>query len=338
MNRLLQPITVLMIIFFLYSTLQTLNRPSRQRDFQASTSQASAVSTTSTTSTSTSTTSKSTTTAKTRPKQPINSTLLGQLVDRAKPVPGKYKDSVVFGLKDMLGGADLPVTNDVYNQNILIMPSDDQECSPVAKEKLLVVALCFVGADRFDRRQLIRNTWAATTNQDTYNFKTVFIIGRTEHEALNQRIKNESVVHNDILQLDYIDTYHTLTNKLIGSLKWANVHCSNAQFILRINDDIVPHRNNLISYLKSKRDEIGSDNLTNIIIGYLWKINTMTRDPSHKFYVSVEEYSGDKYLPYMDGSAYIVTQDVAHNIHELAKKVYWPPFSVWLEDIYVGWV
>lgn len=267
------------------------------------------------------------------PRQPIEHNRLNQLLNQVRPIPGRVNDSFVYGLKDMLG-KDLEEVNNVYNYDLLITPSDNKECSDKNSQKLLLVALVYVAADFFEKRRLIRSTWATKTN-NSFDFKTFFVLGLSRNQKFNEGIKNESRVYNDIIQHGYYDSYYNLTSKLICSMQWTQTKCPNAVWILRINDDIVLNTNNVIKYLKNLKNQTRPEDLERIIIGNLLYQTTPIRF-NHKFQVSVNDYSGNKYFPYMEGSAYILTRDLAGKFYELAKRVYWPPFSVWLEDVYVG--
>lgn len=52
-----------------------------------------------------------------------------------------------------------------------------------------------------------------------------------------------------------------------------------------------------------------------------------------KWGVSKSEFEGEKYLYYMEGSAFIVSNDLAFNLYNLSRYVFWPPFSISLEDV-----
>ena len=60
------------------------------------------------------------------------------------------------------------------------------------------------------------------------------------------------------------------------------------------------------------------------------------RRKSSKFYISHENFNKNNFDPYCEGSAYVISSDMAETIYKLSLNVYWHPFSTWLEDVYIG--
>ena len=59
----------------------------------------------------------------------------------------------------------------------------------------------------------------------------------SENETINKDVENEYKLNEDILRINMTDNYYNLTTKVMKSLKWISVYCSNAKYILQINDD-----------------------------------------------------------------------------------------------------
>ena len=62
--------------------------------------------------------------------------------------------------------------------------------------------------------------------------------------------------HQDILQWDFMDTYNNLTIKSILALKWAPAFCSNAKFVIKMDDDVFLNAINLANFLESSYPHI----------------------------------------------------------------------------------
>jgi hypothetical protein len=240
------------------------------------------------------------------------------------------------------------------------------DCSVKAKTaRPLLLAVVIVAPERFDRRETIRRTWATSSRHVSSNhtyksarnrqrtppsamtLAVVFVMGRATAEKLNEKIKREHEQHGDILQFsNFNDSYHFLTVKVIGSFWWAHTHCSAAQLIMRVNDDVVvntpillPFLHNVLSYI-TVSDKSVSQSLTSptakIIMGNLFPASPVSRDQSYKFFISPDEYTSDSFVPYMEGSAYVITRNLASEFCNLSRRLAWPPFSTWLEDIYIA--
>ena len=204
-------------------------------------------------------------------------------------------------------------------------------CEPVKKHKrLLLISFVVIAPNQFEKRELIRKTWAnSTLFPET---RVIFTIGLTNDKLINNKIIEESLKHNDLLQIDFIDSYFNMTIKIISSFYWISTYCSNSKFILRINDDVVVNMFSLVKYLR----EASKQNATNTMFGNVLNNGIVIRDPHSKFYIKTEEFAKSNYEPYCDGSAYILTQDLARTYYDLALVSHLPPFSVWLEDVYLG--
>jgi hypothetical protein len=160
--------------------------------------------------------------------------------------------------------------------------------------------------------------------------KLIFVLGKSENETINRMIVEEYNEHNDIIQKNFIDSYHNLTAKIMMGLNWVSKYCSNSKYILRINDDVVVNTYSLISYLKKLEYK------KNQIFGVARYKTPVERDPTSKFYVSSKEYTQAYYVLYPEGSAYLLTTDLAYTYYNKSVNIYCPPFSVWLEDVFIG--
>jgi hypothetical protein len=78
-----------------------------------------------------------------------------------------------------------------------------------------------------------------------------FVIGLTDDEAVQQKIKEESEKYGDILQINMNDTYSNLSLKVAGLLNWVNTYCSPVDFILKVDDDVYVNVHNLATVLHS---------------------------------------------------------------------------------------
>ena len=114
--------------------------------------------------------------------------------------------------------------------------------------------------DHHKRRNVIRQTWGDVTLYDV-RVRVVFFLGsppditskenRTEAQNL---LHFEADEYGDIVQEDFIDTYHNLTYKGVAALKWIVNSCRRAKFVLKTDDDIFVNMFMLIRHLSRLRD------------------------------------------------------------------------------------
>ena len=213
-----------------------------------------------------------------------------------------------------------PEINRVY----LVKPKHSV-CSD--QKNILWIGFVAIAPHLFSKRQLIRETWANKTIFP--GIKLIFSTGLSKNGTINELIEHESVLHNDVLQLNFNDSYGELAFKVLNSYKWAAEYCNGAAFVLRINDDVVLNTFAVNSYLNKTK----KNNDTNTMYGNILFESVVYRDVGNRFYVSFEQFDKPYFYPYGEGSAHIVTMDLAVKLYELSIKM--PP-KFPLEDAYFG--
>jgi beta-1,3-galactosyltransferase 1 len=235
--------------------------------------------------------------------------------------------------------------NNPHDYDLSLNPSTRfTECSvinhnPNVKDndqsRLLLLVMVMVAAEFTDRRALIRHTWANTSLYKSNEIRVVFVVGLSRNPEINAQVKLEFDKYGDVIREDFQDSYFNITIKVIGAIKWSVEYCSHVEYILRINDDIVVNSRRLISFLKGTwsqlRDRNGSF-FKNTFFGMILRHSFPIRNPKSKWFMPSEEYGySARYLPYMEGSAFILSADLAFNLYNLSTFVYWPRFSTSME-------
>ena len=92
----------------------------------------------------------------------------------------------------------------------------------------------------YERREVLRKTWAAERLLDGVWIRTVFLSGTAgqsfEKRRLNKLLEVENHEHKDILQWDFHDSFLNLTLKQILFLEWMEKFCPNALFLFNGED------------------------------------------------------------------------------------------------------
>lgn len=112
-------------------------------------------------------------------------------------------------------------------------------------------------------------------------------------------------------------------------MKWASTFCPQAKFVMKIDDDILLNSYRIIGYLNNITQE--NSNLRNTLLGLVYENFRVIRENS-KFSISKKEYADEFYPPYCDGSAYIVTRDLAANLYLRSLQTK----NFVFEDVYIG--
>ena len=132
------------------------------------------------------------------------------------------------------------VVNDVTSFRY---PISIPSCREVNGRRNIFIAV-ISAADNFEKRAVIRKTWANDLNSVWNRTLTgfagfAFILGRTEDGSTQKRIEEENATHKDIIHIDMADVYRNLPMKIAGLLNWIHKNCANFKgFILKIDDDV----------------------------------------------------------------------------------------------------
>lgn len=109
--------------------------------------------------------------------------------------------------------------------------------------------------DHYKRRTVIRQTWG---NMMQYKdpIRVVFFMGvsnlgyELNSTSAQKALYFEEEQYQDLVQEDFLDTYHNLTHKGVSALKWISHNCRQAVFVLKTDDDIFVNMYSLMRHLK----------------------------------------------------------------------------------------
>lgn len=221
--------------------------------------------------------------------------------------------------------------SDAHPYNYLINNKD--KCQ---NENVLLLLFVKTSPENRRRRDAIRRTWGNEEyirSQYNANLKVMFALGVDKDPAkrslLQKQLESESKVYNDLVQQDFLDTFHNLTLKFLLQFGWVNAYCPNAKFMMTADDDIFVHTPNLVSYLKGL-DRIG---VQDFWIGRVHRGSPPIRNRNSKYYVPHEMYQWSSYPDYTAGAAYVVSRDVAAKVYEASQTL---NTSLYIDDVFMG--
>ncbi|KAK2841499.1 hypothetical protein Q7C36_013078 [Tachysurus vachellii] len=185
----------------------------------------------------------------------------------------------------------------------------------------------------YDRREVLRKTWALERLQSGVWIRTVFISGTTrdgyERERLNKLLELENREYQDILQWDFDDTLYNLTLKQVLFLEWMEKFCPDVHFLLSGDDDIFANTDNMVQYLKGLDDNDGSKHL---FTGHLIQYAGPIRHPDSKYYIPVQIHKPEIYPPYCGGGGFLLSQITSRDIYNMSHSIPLLP----IDDVYMG--
>ncbi|XP_033743807.1 beta-1,3-galactosyltransferase 1-like [Pecten maximus] len=87
-------------------------------------------------------------------------------------------------------------------------------------------------------RDEIRNTWGGVHNFKEIYVERVFLVAETEDKRIMESLEKERKEHDDIIICHFKDTFKNLSLKAITLLDFVNNRCTQAKYILKVDDDI----------------------------------------------------------------------------------------------------
>ncbi|KAH7971142.1 hypothetical protein HPB49_019499 [Dermacentor silvarum] len=156
-------------------------------------------------------------------------------------------------------------------------------------------------------------------------FLVVFLLGMTPDQEVQRKVLTEHNIYGDIVQGDFVDSYKNLTYKTVMLIRWAREKCSEVNFVLKIDDDM------LLSVWDLAVVVNDLEGIKRTMWGYLYRGASPNRNVASKWYVSRKEYAPDTYPAFLSGTGYLISGDSIATLEELISDECFFP----LEDIYL---
>lgn len=188
----------------------------------------------------------------------------------------------------------------------------------------LLIAISSAPTD-YKARSVIRKTWAAPSLMESGKMKCVFFVGNIEDQQMQQELRAESDRYNDIVQLQFKDSYANLTYKTLSELRWVSEYCKNAKYMMKTDGDMYVNTLILPNILKDAPKE-------KFIGGHCWGRSLPHREKSSKWYVSYKSYTHSSFPPMCSGTGYVISMDFVLQILQVSKSI---PFFH-LEDVFIA--
>lgn len=245
--------------------------------------------------------------------------------------------------------------------NYRINPKD--VCKTIRPETVSFIIAVESEVKNFERRELIRNTWGLSIIQGLANYRVVFLVGLTRDSEvqasyrcgepretnflLKSKVDYESMIYGDMIQIEIDESFLNLTHKSLHMLNWFTVHCGQAQYLFKTDDDIYLHVPNIIKVLtnstSSGRNILCHKNKSRRIIrnigshlhqfdGVHKKVNISDiRKKFVKYIVKQDQIPGSLYPQYCSGFNYIMNHEVAFKLFQSSHTI---PY-LGIEDVFV---
>merc|ERR1712029_557652 len=172
----------------------------------------------------------------------------------------------------------------------------------------LVIIVHSSAHNGFERRQIIRQTWAK--DEKYLPTQIMFLLGK--NAEFQHLIEEEIEAYNDILQADFQDTYANLTLKSMFMLKYGELLPENVvKYVMKVDDDSYINLKRLVSYSEMIEKRCNQ----NCILGHVLGPDSpviRSKDHDRKFTVGWEVpwyiYNSTTFPNAVSGSGYLISR------------------------------
>uniref|UniRef100_T1IKI1 Galectin domain-containing protein n=1 Tax=Strigamia maritima TaxID=126957 RepID=T1IKI1_STRMM len=170
----------------------------------------------------------------------------------------------------------------------------------------------------------LRNTWSKPLSLSD-NTSVVFLTGQSKENLVNDEVFFEANGTRDMVIVDFDESYRNLSLKTLLMLRWVKDYCSNAEFILKVDDDVFINVYNLMEFIN--REEFNNSAIYGNL-GHKWP---PIRNNDSKWMATMEEYDKPFYPDFVTGPAYLVGTKIIAQLLSVCVKL---PY-LFLEDVFV---
>ncbi|XP_017863281.1 PREDICTED: beta-1,3-galactosyltransferase 1 [Drosophila arizonae] len=244
---------------------------------------------------------------------------------------------------------------------------------PACEPHILALILVHTAPRNAEKRLLIRQTWgglatiatpspsASTSTSTPSPLRVVFLLGAVPptEPQLQHSLEQENARFGDMVQGNFQDAYRNMTYKHVMALKWFSSHCSHAQLLIKVDDDVYVNTPQLHKLLREQQQQQQPQplqlqlqlqqqtpqpnmNRTQSLRSLLQQPHELLfckpvlksrvkRSYRSKWRVSFREYPAHYYPPYCPGFAIVYSPDVVQRLYQAAQHSDY----FWVDDVHI---
>lgn len=195
-----------------------------------------------------------------------------------------------------------------------------------------LLAFVHSAPSNFNKRNVIRETWASPKTLLRLNVKVVFIIGLSNDSSIEALLDKEHARHADLVQGNFVDTYKNLTYKHLAGFKWVMNFCNRTSFVMKADDDAFVDIFRAVELLREAFDLRRPLRPAGVVACSVFPDGTLAKRDG-KWALTLEEYASDKYPTYCSGIVYFLTPDMLAQLYSTAHRL--EQRFIWIDDLFV---
>jgi len=184
-----------------------------------------------------------------------------------------------------------------------------ERCPNQGRDMDLVV-IVMSAPTHLEARTAIRQTWGHFGQRS--DMSVLFMLGTTLDSRVENVLRKEQNMYNDMIRGRFVDTYSNLTLKTISTLEWVDSYCSEVRYLLKADDDMFINVPRLLAFVnKHAKDR-------NVIFGRLARKWKPIRNRKSKYYVSQAQFQQSVFPDFTTGPAYLLSSDTVRRLYDAA--------------------
>lgn len=215
----------------------------------------------------------------------------------------------------------------IQNNSFRLLVNQPELCLNEETEPIHLLLLIRSGHNQWGRRDTIRKLWANDTCWMDLRVRHLFLVGVESTMKHEQRIQKEALQYRDLIQQDFIDDYYNITYKFMLGLQWALSYCSNAEFLLLIDDDFFVNPTSVSSLFRLLRPGFPKY----LSLGCLHRNSGVIRSRS-KWAINHTLYPHSNYPNFVSGGSHFISMELALELYVGSRFTRHFP----LDDVFTG--
>ena len=180
-----------------------------------------------------------------------------------------------------------------------------------------------------ERRRIIR------TYAQARNVSVLFVVGQSR-DATTGNLTTEIESFADVILGDFMDSYSNLTLKHLFGLSWVHAYCSTLDFLVKADDDILIHFDEVIKLVDRKypaaQEPFTSRTSAKVIACYVFQGFKVIRESESKWCVTRNEFPDPVFPHFCSGWGYISTPET---VAAVLRQLQLVSSLFWIDDVFV---